>query len=40
MHHTSILENAIKNIQKAFAARLLKSLDDGQPLVVVAIKMK
>ena len=31
---------AIKNIQKALTARILKRLDDGQPLVEVAIKMK
>merc|ERR1711998_559503 len=31
---------AIKNIQKAFTARILKRLDDGQPLVEVARKMK
>merc|ERR1711957_1164821 len=31
---------ATKNIQKALTARILKSLDDGQPLVEVARKMK
>merc|ERR1711981_62385 len=31
---------AIKNIQKALTARILKRLDDGQPLVGVARKMK
>merc|ERR1711957_488966 len=31
---------AIKNIQKAPTARILKRLDDGQPLVEVARKMK
>merc|ERR1712108_23977 len=31
---------AIKNIQKALTARILKRLDDGQPLVEVAGKMK
>ena len=31
---------AIKNIQKALTARILKRLDDGQPLVAVARKMK
>ena len=31
---------AIKNIQKALTARILKRLDDGQPLVEVAINMK
>ena len=31
---------AIKNIQKAHTARILKRLDDGQPLVEVARKMK
>merc|ERR1712078_170778 len=31
---------AIKNIQKALTARSLKRLDDGQPLVEVARKMK
>merc|ERR1719231_975587 len=31
---------AIKNIQKALTARILKRLDDGQPLVEVARKMK
>merc|ERR1712167_483025 len=31
---------AIKNIQKALTARILKGLDDGQPLVEVARKMK
>merc|ERR1719324_2321878 len=31
---------AIKNIQKALTARILKTLDDGQPLVEVARKMK
>merc|ERR1719215_2256822 len=31
---------AIKNIQKALTARILKRLDDGQPLVKVARKMK
>ena len=31
---------AIKNIQKSLTARILKSLDDGQPLVEVARKMK
>merc|ERR1719265_2834108 len=31
---------AIKNIQKALTARILKRLDDGQPLVDVARKMK
>merc|ERR1711981_554593 len=31
---------AIKNIQKALSARILKRLDDGQPLVEVARKMK
>merc|ERR1719503_126143 len=31
---------AIKNIQKALTARILKRLDDGQPLVEVATKMK
>merc|ERR1719476_888366 len=31
---------AIKNIQKALTARILKILDDGQPLVEVARKMK
>ena len=35
-----VLENAIKNIQKALTARILKRLDDGQPLVEVARKMK
>ena len=30
---------AIKNIQKALTARILKRLDDGQPLVEVARKM-
>jgi hypothetical protein len=30
----------IKNIQKALTARILKRLDDGQPLVEVARKMK
>ena len=29
---------AIKNIQKALTARILKRLDDGQPLVEVACK--
>merc|ERR1719238_1668806 len=31
---------AIKNIQKALTARILKRLDDGQPLVEFARKMK
>merc|ERR1739841_147302 len=31
---------AIKNIQKSLTARILKGLDDGQPLVEVARKMK
>ena len=31
---------AIKNFQKALTARILKRLDDGQPLVEVARKMK
>merc|ERR1712070_1148061 len=31
---------ATKNIQKALTARILKRLDDGQPLVEVARKMK
>merc|ERR1712072_1098114 len=31
---------AIKNIQKTLTARILKRLDDGQPLVEVARKMK
>merc|ERR1712072_341143 len=31
---------AIKNIQKALTARILKRLDDGQPLVEVARKTK
>merc|ERR1711935_805848 len=31
---------AIKNIQKALTVRILKRLDDGQPLVEVARKMK
>merc|ERR1719498_7358 len=31
---------AIKNIQKALTARILKRLDDGQPLVEAARKMK
>merc|ERR1711918_217586 len=31
---------AIKNIQKALTARILRRLDDGQPLVEVARKMK
>merc|ERR1712086_58269 len=31
---------AVKNIQKALTARILKRLDDGQPLVEVARKMK
>ena len=31
---------AIKNIQKALTARILKRLDDGQPLVEVARKLK
>merc|ERR1711988_1206817 len=31
---------AIKNIQKALTARILKRPDDGQPLVEVARKMK
>merc|ERR1712139_603332 len=31
---------AIRNIQKALTARILKRLDDGQPLVEVARKMK
>ena len=31
---------AIKNIQKALTARILKRLDDGQPLGEVARKMK
>merc|ERR1719329_2074353 len=31
---------AIKNIQKALTARILKRLDHGQPLVEVARKMK
>merc|ERR1712072_1623604 len=31
---------AIKSIQKALTARILKRLDDGQPLVEVARKMK
>ena len=31
---------AIKNIQKALTSRILKRLDDGQPLVEVARKMK
>merc|ERR1711998_318810 len=31
---------AIKNIQKALTARILNRLDDGQPLVEVARKMK
>merc|ERR1712227_255054 len=31
---------AIKNIQKALTARILKRLDDGQPLFEVARKMK
>ena len=31
---------AIKTIQKALTARILKRLDDGQPLVEVARKMK
>merc|ERR1711862_916334 len=31
---------AIKNIQKALTARILKRLDDGQPLVEVARKMR
>merc|ERR1711883_44876 len=31
---------AIKNIQKALTARILKRRDDGQPLVEVARKMK
>merc|ERR1712166_452591 len=31
---------AIKNIQKSLTARILKRLDDGQPLVEVARKMR
>merc|ERR1711907_557240 len=31
---------AIKNIQKSLTARILNRLDDGQPLVEVARKMK
>merc|ERR1712054_411859 len=31
---------ATKNIQRALTARILKRLDDGQPLVEVARKMK
>ena len=31
---------AVKYIQKALTARILKRLDDGQPLVEVASKMK
>jgi hypothetical protein len=31
---------AIKNIQKALTTRILKRLDDGQPFVEVARKMK
>ncbi len=31
---------AIKNIQKSLTARILKRLDDGQPLVEVGRKMK
>merc|ERR1711918_72203 len=31
---------AIKNIQKALTARILKRLDDGQPLVEVARKRR
>ncbi len=31
---------AIKNIHKALTARILKRLDDGQPLVEVVRKMK
>merc|ERR1719240_393257 len=31
---------AIKNIQRALTARILKRLDDGQPLVEFARKMK
>ena len=31
---------SIKNIQKSLTARILKRLDDGQPLVEVARKMK
>lgn len=31
---------AIKNIQKALTARILKRFDDGQPLVEVARKIK
>merc|ERR1719198_924576 len=31
---------AIKNIQKALTARILKRLDDGQPLVEVARKIR
>merc|ERR1712022_55963 len=31
---------AINNIQKALTARILKRLDDGQPLVEVSRKMK
>merc|ERR1711924_177161 len=34
------VHGAIKNIQKALTARILKRLDDGQPLVEVARKMK
>merc|ERR1719265_606783 len=32
--------SAIKNIQKSLTARILKRLDDGQPLVEVARKIK
>jgi len=38
--HDRRLTAAIKNIQKALTARILKRLDDGQPLVEVARKMK
>jgi plasmid maintenance system killer protein len=32
--------DAVKNIQKALTARILKRLDDGQPLVEAARKMQ
>ena len=39
--HAAVAKTAaINNIQKALTARILKRLDDGQPLVEVARKMK
>merc|ERR1712166_1356281 len=36
----AVAKTAAINIQKALTARILKRLDDGQPLVEVARKMK